>query len=172
MMAKLASYPFEERARQLSEMSSSKSPIDDHLTTPHASIRLKTLLGWLNSGASDDVKRDIDAIIREGRTKSAAPPAHQTPASDITASPVSHSEAQDHCVTDDGLNLHTSALDRYCDRKGLAVEWPTTEVPAARAQFRCVARVDGREFVGEGKNMKVAKHRASRKACIAFGIDI
>lgn len=171
MMAKFASYPFEERSRQLGEMASN-SPIDDHFARSTPPVEFMTLLGLLHSRANDDLKRNIGTIVQEGQIHSAARPVGQVPASDTTASPVSRAEAHDPHVTDDGLNLHTSALNRYCDREGLAVEWPTTEVPAARTQFRCVARVDGREFVGKGKNMRDARHRASRKACIAFGVEI
>lgn len=171
MMAKVAGYPFEERSRQLGEMASD-SPIDGHFATSNTYEGFTALLGRLYGRADADSKRNIAKIVGGGHLHPTARPAEQTPTFNTTASPDSHTEAHGPRVTDDGLNLHTAALDRYCDREGLAVEWPTTEVPASRTQFRCIARVAGREFVGEGKNMRVAKHRASREACIAFHIEI
>ena len=172
MMMKMASYPFEQRSTQLMEIIPSSSRIAARRAMSNAFGRFVTLLGSIYSDATVDRKKDLTALVREGQIDIPFQSASQPAGAGTTAPTISQTETQYPQIMDGGLNRHTSALNRYCDRKGLAVDWPTTEVAAPRTRFRCVARVDGREFEGVGKNTRDAKHNASRKACMAFGIEV
>lgn len=168
----LKDYPFDERSSQLREKVPWDSQVSKSFVDPNAFHRFATLFGQIYSSATDKMKDDITTLIREGRNNASARASGRLAGAGTTTSSTSPTEPPVAQNTGGGLNRYTSALDRYCDREGLAVDWPTTEVPAARTKFRCVACVDGHEFEGLGKSTNDARHQASRKACAAFGVEV
>jgi hypothetical protein len=68
------------------------------------------------------------------------------------------------------ISQYTMTLKEHCDRSGTVLSYEGTRVSFNPPLFRESISIKGEKVTGEGRNKKLAKHRASKLACAALGL--
>lgn len=68
------------------------------------------------------------------------------------------------------LPRYTSMLKEHCERHGEQVQYQEEQLPLYPHCFKVTVRAQGLSFEGIGSSKKVARHLASKEACIGMHI--